>query len=118
MERPRRHPGVQEVDEERVLLVCKDKSTGAERVDWWPSEEEARDSNMEILEVRRRVRVEKEKTNWTGLNSLLRIVLGRSGTQDAYTRERPVDQREFFETPDDRRLSRKKLDKDASYAGK
>jgi hypothetical protein len=111
MTQPRRHPGVQEVEEERVLLVTKHRITGAERCDWWPSEQEAKDSNLDILEVRKRIHVPKVKKDWKGLASLLHMVLGKSGTQDYYTRQRPLDQREFFETVDDRRLNRKQIDK-------
>lgn len=94
---PNRHPGVHEIEDERVLLVCKSKITGAERVDWWPSVEEAEKSNMNVLEVRDRVRVEKRKKDWKGLASILGLLLWRSGTQDYYTRERTLDQEEFFE---------------------
>lgn len=106
--RARRHPGVQEVSAERVLLVTKDKTTGAERCDWWPSVEEAEESNQKVLEVRERMSIERKKTNWTGLASVLNLVLGASGTQDYYTRKRPFDQREFFESVDQKIASRKR----------
>lgn len=94
----KRHPGVHDVEDERVLLVCKNKITGAERVDWWPSVEEAEASNMKVLEVRDRITVEKNKKDWTGLRSVLRLALGKSGAQDSYVRDRALDQEEFFET--------------------
>ncbi len=104
----RRHPGVHEAAEERVLLVTKDRNTGAERCDWWPSVEEAKECDQEVLEVRQRIRVERKKKSWTGLDSLLNFVLGASGTQDHYVRDRPFDQREFFESVDDKMESRKR----------
>lgn len=100
---PRRIPGMQEVSDEKVLLVTKNKITGAERCDWWPSVEEAEDSNMEVLEVRERRKVEKNKQDWTGRPSILRFILGKSGTQDLYLRDRSFDQREFFESVEDKR---------------
>ena len=109
MEKPRRHPGLEDIEEERVFLVTKHSITGSERADWWPSEQEARDSNYDILEVRQRIRVPREKKDWTGLGSLLRMVLGKSGTQDYYTRQRPLDQREFFESVDDKKKNRKEM---------
>lgn len=102
-----RHPGIQEADEERVLLVTKHRITGAERVDWWPSVAEAERSDMIVLEVREKVRIEKTK-KWTGLSSLLNLVLGKAGTTDRYTRQRSLDQREFFEAVDTK--SRKRDD--------
>lgn len=92
-----RHPGVHEIEDERVLLVCKHKITGSERIDWWPSVEEAERCDMEVLEVRDRVATEKRKKDWTGLASILGLILWRSGTQDYYTRDRALDQEEFFE---------------------
>lgn len=97
-----RHPGVHEASEERVLLVTKHKITGAERCDWWPSVEEAEQSDMKVLEVRERIKIEKHKSNWTGLSSLLGLALWRSGTQDQYLRKRSLDQKEFFESVEDK----------------
>ena len=105
--RARRHPGVQEVSTEKVPLVTKDKTTGAERCDWWPTVEEAEDSNQKVLEVREKITVERKKKNWTGLASVLNLVLGASGTQDNYTRKRPFGQREFFEPVDEKIKSNK-----------
>lgn len=101
-DKPRRHPGVHDAHEERVLLVTKNTITGAERVDWWPSVEEAEDSNLKVLEVRRKITVPRRKTNWKGLKSLLYTVLGKSGTQDFYVHERNYDQKEFFEVVNER----------------
>lgn len=98
-----RKPGVHEADDERVLLVTKHKVTGAERCDWWPSVEEAEASDLKVLEVRERVKIEKHKRNWKGLASLLSVVLGPSGTQDHYVRDRSLDQKEFFESVDDKK---------------
>ncbi len=106
--RARRHPGIHDAVEERVLLVTKDRSTGAERCDWWPSVEEAKASNQEVLEERDRIRVERKKKDWTGLDSLLNLVLGASGTQDHYVRDRPFDQKEFFEPVDEKIEARKR----------
>lgn len=103
MANARRKPGVHTLSEERVLLVTKNKITGAERCDWWPSVEEAEDSNMIVLEVRDRIKVEKEKKDWKGLNSMLNLILGKSGTQDNYLREDTFKQREFFESVDDKK---------------
>lgn len=105
---PRRHPGVQEASAERVLLVTKNKITGAERCDWWPSVEEAEDSNMKVLEVRERITIEQNKKDWKGLASILRLVLGPSGAQDHYLRERALDQKEFFESVEDKKTKKKK----------
>lgn len=101
---PVRITGVHENSDEYVLLITKNKITGAERADWWPSREEAEASNMIVLEERRRVKTEKHKKDWKGLASLLRIVLGKSGTQDYYLRRRGLDQREFFESVEEKRL--------------
>jgi len=98
-----RKPGVHEADDERVLLVTKNRVTGAERVDWWPSVKEAEESNMIVQEVRERAKVEKHKRDWTGLASVLHLLLGKSGTQDYYLRDRSLDQREFFESVEDKR---------------
>jgi hypothetical protein len=102
-----RTPGVHEVCDEKVLLVTKHRVTGAERVDWWSSVKEAEESDLIVLEQRDKVTVEKRKKNWTGLASLLHMVFGKSGTTPWYTRERPLDQREFFESVDDRSKSPK-----------
>ena len=98
-----RHPGIHEAAENRVLLVCKHKITGAERCDWWPSVEEAERSDMIVLEVRREIKIEKHKSNWTGLASMLNVALGKSGTTVDYTRKRSLDQKEFFESTDDKK---------------
>ena len=98
-----RHPGIHEADEERVLLVTKHKVTGAERCDWWPSVEEAERSDMKVLEVRERIKIEKHKKNWSGLSSVLHLVLGKSGTTEEYTRKRSLDQKEFFESVDEKK---------------
>ena len=98
-----RRPGVHEVSNERVLLVTKHKITGAERCDWWPSVEEAEQSDMKVLEVRERRSVEKNKSNWKGLDSLLGIVLWKSGVQDHYVRKNALKQTEFFESVDDKK---------------
>lgn len=98
-----RHPGIHEADTDRVLLVTKHKITGAERCDWWPSVEEAERSDMIVLEVRERIKIEKHKNNWTGLASVLNGALGKSGTTLDYTRRRSLDQREFFESIDDKK---------------
>ncbi len=103
---PFRRPGIHETSTERVLLVTKHKVTGAERCDWWPSVEEAEQSDMNVLEVRERVTIEKHKSNWTGLASMLFLALGKGGPQDAYTRRRPLDQLEFFESVDDKKQNR------------
>jgi hypothetical protein len=103
-----RRIGVHEVSDEKVLLVTKHRVTGAERCDWWPSVAEAEASDMIVLEVRDRIKVEKRKSNWKGLASLLGIALWRSGTQDAYIRDRALDQREFFESIDDKLAGRPK----------
>ena len=103
---PRRRPGVHEAESNRVLLVTKHKVTGAERCDWWPSVEEAEDSGLNVLEVRDRVTIEKHKRNWTGLASMLFVALGKSGTQDEYLRERPLAQKEFFESVADKKAKR------------
>ncbi|MEO8376379.1 MAG: hypothetical protein ABI579_01810 [Candidatus Sumerlaeota bacterium] len=100
-----RHPGVHEADESRVLLVTKHKITGAERCDYWPSVEEAERSDQIVLEVRERIKIEKHKSNWTGLASLLNMSLGKSGTTENYTRKRALDQKEFFESIDDKKKS-------------
>lgn len=105
-----RRPGVHEASEERVLLVTKHKVTGAERIDWWPSKEEAEASDLTVLETRERVKIEKEKKDWTGLASLLNLVLGKSGTTARYLRPRALDQREFFEPVEDKNLDRKKAE--------
>lgn len=105
-DKPFRRPGVHDAAEERVLLVTKHKITGAERVDWWPSVEEAEASDMKVLEVRQRIRKEKHKSNWTGLASLLGIALGPSGTQDYYLRDNTFKQREFFESVDDKQANK------------
>ena len=94
-----RKPGHHNACEERVLLVCKHKVTGAERCDWWPSVEEAEASDWKVLEVRERIKTEKPE--WKGLWSVLGLALGRSGTQDKYVRNRSLDQKEFFEVVDD-----------------
>lgn len=106
--RAARHPGVQEQEEERVLLVTKNKITGAERVDWWPSVEEAERSNMIVKEVRQKISTPKQKkvTEWSGLKLLARLLLGASGTQDNYIRERPLHQKEFFESVDEKMKDR------------
>lgn len=101
--KPSRHPGIHEITDERVLLVTRNKSTGQERCDWWPTVEEAEASNMEVLEVRDRIKVEKNKSNWTGLASVLNLVLGKSGTTHYYTRDRCFKQREYFESVDEKR---------------
>ena len=101
--KPHRRPGVHEADSHRVLLVTKHKITGAERCDWWPSVEEAEASNMIVLEVRERITIEKHKSNWTGLRSMLRVALGPSGAQDDYLRENTLKQKEFFESVDDKK---------------
>ncbi|MCC6545703.1 hypothetical protein IT570_00935 [Candidatus Sumerlaeota bacterium] len=98
-----RHPGVHEADTDRVLLVTKHRVTGAERCDWWPSVEEAERSDMIVLEVRNRIKIEKHKSNWTGLSSVLNSALGKSGTTEEYTRKRALDQKEFFESIEDKR---------------
>ncbi|MBI1289664.1 hypothetical protein GC173_00275 [bacterium] len=98
-----RRVGVHEADDERVLLVTKHKITGAERCDWWPSVAEAEASDMQVLEVRERIRIEKRKSDWKGLTSLLRVVLGPSGAQDHYVRDRSLDQKEFFESVADKK---------------
>ncbi len=105
-----RRPGIHEVSDERVLLVTKNKITGAERCDWWPSVKEAEESNMIVLEVRDKVKVEKHKKDWKGLSSVLAIALGKSGPQDKYVRTRPLDQREFFEPVEDKSKNRKQID--------
>ncbi len=99
-----RIPGFHEMAEERVLLVTKNKITGAERVDWWPSVEEAENSNMIVLEERRRISTPRKKKvhEWTGLKLIARLLLGPSGTQDNYMRERPLRQKEFFESVDEK----------------
>ena len=99
-----RKPGHHEAASERVLLVCKHKVSGAERCDWWPSVEEAEASDWKVLEVRERIKTEPPR--WTGLWSVLGLVLGRSGTQDKYVRNRALDQREFFEVTDDSKKKR------------
>jgi hypothetical protein len=104
--RPARRPGIHEMSDEYVLLVTKHKITGAERVDWWPSRKEAEESNLLVLEERGRRKVEKHKKDWKGLASLLHIVLGKSGTQDYYTRRRGLDQREFFESVEEKKYRR------------
>lgn len=101
-----RRPGVHETSEERVLLVTKHKITGAERCDWWPSVEEAEISDQIVLEVRERIKIEKRKSNWSGLSSLLNLVLGKSGTTVQYTRHRALDQQEFFEGVDEKKKDR------------
>ena len=97
-QQPFRHPGVQEASEERVLLVTRSKAGGQERIDWWPSVAEAEASDHIVLEVRRRIHVEKEKKNWTGSASFWRFILGKSGTQDRYTRESAYEQKEFYDS--------------------
>ncbi len=97
-----RRPGIHEVSDEKVLLVTKDKTSGAERVDWWPSVKEAEESNMQVLEVRETRKIQKRKSDWKGLKSMLALALGRSGPQESYLRERSLDQREFFESVEDK----------------
>jgi hypothetical protein len=99
----KRRVGVHEAADERVLLVTKHRITGAERCDWWPSVQEAERSDQIVLEVRDKIRIQKHKSNWTGLASVLGIVLGRSGTQDHYVRDRSLDQKEFFESVEDKK---------------
>ena len=106
-QKPIRNPGVHEASEDRVLLVTKHKTTGAERVDWWPSVAEAEASDMKVLEVRQRIHLEKNKTNWTGLQSMLRVALGVSGVQDNYIRDNAFKQKEFFETVDEKMKDQK-----------
>ncbi|CAN5438462.1 hypothetical protein BH09SUM1_BH09SUM1_32730 [soil metagenome] len=86
--------------------MTKHKITGAERCDWWPSVKEAEESDQIVLEVRERIKTEQHKRNWTGLSSVLMNVLGRSGTQDAYVRARSLDQKEFFESVEDKKFKR------------
>jgi len=107
MIKSRRHPGIHEAAEERVLLVTKDKTTGAERCDWWPSVEEAEESNMVGLEVRDRIKIQKKQKRWQGLASVLCQILGKSGTQDYYLRKRPLEQKEFFETVEEKNPGKK-----------
>lgn len=104
-----RKPGIHETSEERVLLVTKHKRTGAERCDWWPSIKEAEESDQIVLEVRRTLKVEKHKSDWTGLASMLYLVLGKSGNQDKYVRTRALDQMEFFESVADKTKTRKEI---------
>ncbi len=87
-------PGLREQTTEKVLLVCRARN-GATRVDWWPSVEEARRHDMEVLEVRRKISL-PAKAEPTGLYKLLDTVLGRAGSQDRLLHKRGLDQKEYF----------------------
>ncbi len=87
-------PGLREQTTEKVLLVCRARN-GATRVDWWPSVEEARRHDMEVLEIRRKITL-PAKAEATGLHKLLETVLGRAGSQDRLLHKRGLDQKEFF----------------------
>lgn len=87
-------PGLREQTTEKVLLVCRARN-GATRVDWWPSVEEARRHDMEVLEIRRKVTL-PAKAEATGLDKLLETILGRAGSQDRLLHKRGLDQKEYF----------------------
>lgn len=88
--------GLREVTDEKVLLVCRSKVTGAERVDWWPSVEEAQRHDMEVIEVRERIKVPHRVMEPTGLWKLGEMILGRAISQEILVRRRSMDQKEFF----------------------
>ncbi len=93
------NPGLREQSEEKVLLVCRAK-TGGIRIDWWPSEEEARAHDMEILEVRQRIRTPK-KIAPKGIYKVLDTLLGRSGSQERFLHDRIGEQKVWFNKDDD-----------------
>ncbi len=108
-----RHPGVHEYADERVLLVTRDKATGQERCDWWTSVEEAEASNMEVLEVREKMTVDKT-AEFKGMMWWARALLGKAGAQNTFIRSRGIDAQEFFESAADKKKPsrRKWLKKD------
>jgi hypothetical protein len=92
-------PGLREQSEEKVLLVCRAR-TGGIRIDWWPSEAEARAHDMEILEVRERIRTPKRVAP-KGIYKVLETFLGRSASQDRFLHTRIGEQKVWFNRDDD-----------------
>jgi hypothetical protein len=87
--------GVREASDKKVLLVCRSKSNGGIRIDWWPSVDEAQRHDMVVLEVRERIEVPK-KVEATGLWKLAEMILGRAASQDRLIHKRGLDQKEYF----------------------